>query len=267
MVTEEHIRQYEEDGYVILDILKLDKLKNLRRQLARMIERLLVKHLPEVAAQAKAAADPEEFLVHQGMLALDKYDHALLVEIYNTLPKTSAYHQVVFDDMVVSAANKLMRREEYAALYANSCTVRMDPPGVTPFLYGWHRDNNTNLPGSRFIQFWSPVVGSMSEEEGAVYVALDSHKVEVITSRTAGEQDDWQKGVPVRSGYDTEILSGSFDEKVCELRWGQCLFFQNSLVHKSGLNRTKDKMRYVMSAFLHDVDHPNFKYKNLDQKR
>jgi len=268
MVTEDQIRHYEEKGYVVLDgVLDVGKLKVLRRELAKMILRQLDTHLPDVAAQARAAADPEEFLVHKGMLALDKHDHEALIEIYNTLPKSTPYFQVVYDDAVVHAANRLLRREESEGLYANSTTIRMDTPGITPFLYGWHRDNNTNLPGSHFIQFWAPVIGDLTEKEGAIWVALDTHKQEVLTTRTKGEQSDWAQGVPVRSGYDTEILGGPFKEVCLELRWGQCLFFQNSLVHKSGLNSTTDRMRYVMSVFLHDVYYPGFKYKNLDQKR
>jgi ectoine hydroxylase-related dioxygenase (phytanoyl-CoA dioxygenase family) len=107
----------------------------------------------------------------------------------------------------------------------------------------------------------------MPEALGGLYVAKDSHKHDVQTNRTQGEREDLARGLPVRSAYDTQILSGNFEEICLELEWGQCLMFQNSLVHKSGLNRTTDQMRYVMSAFLHDVDNPAFRFHNLDQKK
>ena len=38
-------------------------------------------------------------------------------------------------------------------------------------------------------------------------------------------------------------------------------------MHKSGLNLTKNKMRYVIACFFHNITNPNWKFKIMDQKK
>ena len=94
MLTADQVAHYQEHGYVVLDILCKQKLANLRGKFARMIARHLEKCMPEIVTKANQRPDPEEHLLHFGMRALDRHDHSLLVEIYNTLPRSSAYFQV-----------------------------------------------------------------------------------------------------------------------------------------------------------------------------
>ena len=45
---------------------------------------------------------------------------------------------------------------------------------------------------------------------------------------------------------------------------GELIFFNSALMHKSGLNKTKNMIRYVLAAFYHDTTNKewDFFYKN-----
>ena len=76
------------------------------------------------------------------------------MELYNQLPQSTLFYQILSNHAVVAVINTLLGKRENENLYINSMSVRMDPPGKSPYILGWHRDDNSNILNSNFIQFW-----------------------------------------------------------------------------------------------------------------
>ena len=59
----------------------------------------------------------------------------------------------------------------------------------------------------------------------------------------------------------------TFKKKVLLANLGEVILFKSSLLHKSCVNKSKTKMRYVLNTFYHDMSYKNCKYKDLEQKK
>ena len=142
----------------------------------------------------------------------------------------------------------------------------MDMPNDKEFYYGWHRDNNTNIKGSNFLQLWMPVISNISKQIGGLRVLEKSHKANLKTSETKNEQKLQSQKAPMRTNYDAIVFGKeNFKERYIALNLGQCIIFKNSLIHKGGLNRS-NKVRYAANAFYHNTYLLDNKFVNLDFK-
>ena len=82
------------------------------------------------------------------------------------MAKASSLLNLLCDQKILSAVNQLMKRKSNANLYLNSNAISMDIPNDKKYLYGWHRDNNVNIPGSNFIQLWMPLTRFLGKNLG-----------------------------------------------------------------------------------------------------
>ena len=103
-------------------------------------------------------------------------------------------------------------------LLINSTTIRMDTPGISKYTYGWHKDENINIPGSNFVQLWAPLFNKVSKSNGALEVALKSHLSNFRTNKTYSEKR--KLGKDNRSSYNnTFIIKDKFKKKCFYLYW------------------------------------------------
>lgn len=267
-ITKQQLNFFKKKGYLVLDILDKKKIKNFRSEFSKMISLSLSKNLPDQIKLANLSSDPENYILNQGMIALDRLDHKFLVELYNQIAQSTAYYQIVSDQSILSSVNCLLGREENSNLYLNSMGVRMDTPNITPFLLGWHRDDNSNIKNSRFIQFWAPVTQSLDTITGGLYIIEGSHSKKIETTDSENEKKKLKNNKPIRTPYNTEI-KGNYEkslERHLTFNLGQVLFFDKSLMHKSPINRNKDKMRYVLIAFYHDLNNERWEFQAINHK-
>ena len=130
----------------------------------------------------------------------------------------------------------------------------MDPPNSIKFSYGWHTDGMVNVRGSEFIQAWIPLV-DINESLGGLEIIKNSHRVEYKTEHTdylrqvvSGKR----KTDPILNRLHSEkIITPGAEELVLTANFGETIFFSNKLMHRSGLNRTKDKVRLAITVFYH----------------
>jgi ectoine hydroxylase-related dioxygenase (phytanoyl-CoA dioxygenase family) len=233
-----------------------------------MIELKLSIHLPGVLKESEQSIDPEDFILNQGMIALEKFNHSYFVELYNQLPQSTLFYQILSNQEVVAVINTLLGKRENENLYINSMSVRMDPPGKSPYILGWHRDDNSNIPNSNFIQFWAPPIQNLNNDLGGIFVLEGSHLENLSTTDSISEKNKLAAKKPIRTPFETEIIGDYDKSKECYFNFtlGECLFFNKSLMHKSGFNSTKDRMRYALTAFYHDVQNKDWQFMSLDQK-
>ena len=85
------------------------------------------------------------------------------------------------------------------------------------------------------------------------------------TTSTNTERHKLKENLAVRPNLDTKVFkSKNFKEKILTAKIGELIFFNSALMHKSGLNKTKNMIRYVLAAFYHDTTNKewDFFYKN-----
>ena len=160
-----------------------------------------------------------------------------------------------------------MKRKSNHNLYLNCNALRMDVFNGEKFMYGWHRDNNTNIPGSNFIQLWMPLNDFLGKGLGGLKILEKSHKKNTMTSETKNEMKRLIGNVPMRTSIKAKVYGHElFNEKLIELYPGQALIFHQGLMHKGDINILKKKVRYVCGCFYHDVRSLEKKFINRDFK-
>lgn len=99
-----------------------------------------------------------------------------------------------------------------------------------------HQDYPSNLGSINGITLWMPIQDTY-EDLGPLEVAPDSHK----------------DGVLEHSGTPPVLVNDNFDYISVPMKLGDALFFDTKLVHRSGLNKTDDKIRWSMHFRYNDV--------------
>lgn len=109
------------------------------------------------------------------MINLEKKNHKYLSEIYDIMSKSTHFISFITDRKLLNIVKRSLNLSSDKNILINSTTIRMDPPGVSKFTYGWHKDQNTNIPGSNFVQLWSPIFSNVDKNTGALEIAVGSH--------------------------------------------------------------------------------------------
>lgn len=254
-------KKFEKDGYIILSFFKIHELGNLKKFLAKAINNSYKKYDLKIYHNVK---DLDETL-NKGMINLEKIDHSYLSEIYDMISKSTLFYSLLSNkNLLVLIKHLLNLKNNHDNLLINSNTLRMDTPGISKFTYGWHKDENTNIPNSHFVQLWFAPFNDVNSKNGALEIALNSHLIDTKTNKTHNERKKLGK-INRTSFLKTKILNDKFKKKFINLRVGEILIFKNTLVHRSGLSE-KNKMRYAAVSFYHDINSQDFIYKKIDQK-
>ena len=260
-------KNFDKNGFIKIDLIDKKKIIYFKNCLSKIIINKIFNIDKNYYNKYKNNVDK---ILNQGMIFLDKMNHNHLVEIYNQVPKSNFFYSISGDKKLNNIVSYLLtgKKYPYSPLHFNSDTMRMDIPGITPYLYGWHRDNNSNIVNSNFIQMWMPIVSNITKIIGGLNIIEKSHLLNLETSHTSEEQKRLKKNLPIRAKFNSKIkLKGDFKKKVLLANLGEVILFKSSLLHKSCVNKSKTKMRYVLNTFYHDMSYKNWKYKDLEQKK
>lgn len=266
MFTKKQLDFFNKNGFIKFKMKKIKLLSNFRSQLIKQILSSIEKHIPQIIKNKEIT---DEFILNEGMIQLEKKNHEFLVEIYNSISRSTAFFSLMTNEEFTKKINQLLKNKSDNNLFINSNTVRMDIPGKNRFMYGWHQDSKSNIKGSKFIQLWMPVVGNVDKKIGGLEILKDSFKYDIETTHTKDEQMRREKNAPIRAAINTRLLKykKKFKQHYITCKFGEVVLFNSMLMHKSGLNLTKNKMRYVIACFFHNITNPNWKFKIMDQKK
>ncbi|PPR48337.1 MAG: hypothetical protein CFH18_00089 [Alphaproteobacteria bacterium MarineAlpha5_Bin8] len=263
MITKKELEKFDKAGYFKIRVLPKKITNQFYDEFAKSIRLIIEREFPNLDSNINI--NSKEWLVNKGMLFLDKKNHKFLVEIYDQIPRTNIFYNIINYEKIIKIVNCLLKRNSQNNLYINPATLRMDIPKKFEYSYGWHRDNNSNIPNSNFIQLWCPLINDINKKIGGLNVLNGSHKYNLNTSSTKIEKNKLKKGMVVRPSLKTKVFkSKDFKEEIITAKVGEIVFFNNSLMHKSGLNFSNEKIRYVLAAFYHDTTNKewNFFYQN-----
>ena len=268
MLTKKQINFFDQNGYLKLKVFHKKELLNFKRQLSNLIKVSLKRNIPNFYNKIIKLKKNDNFIVHKGMIELSKKNRILLVEIYNQLPSTVDFYKIISNSKIKKAVNQLLKKKSNTNLYVNATTIRIDVPGITPYVYGWHRDNNANIEDSDFIQLWAPIISDIDKKIGGLSILEKSHGKNIKTDRSDRERQLVRNlHLPSRPLLNAKIISkDKLKEKKIYCKLGNVILFQNSLLHKSGINRTQKKIRYVLATFYHDLFSEKWKFRLLNEK-
>ena len=265
-LSKETLKLFNEKGYLIFDFIDKDKLNEVRKDLYLMVLYCLKLNYPKFIKKNKKKITTKSFVLNEGLIYLEKKNHKFLANIYDVIARTTSFLNLICDKKIVQVINFLLNRNKNSNLYINSNSIRMDMPNDKRFYYGWHRDNNTNIKGSDFLQLWMPIISNITSEIGGLRILEGSHLANLKTSETNNEKKLQKMKTAMRTNYDAIVYGKeNFKEKLITLDLGQCVIFKNSLTHKGGLNKSK-KVRYAANAFYHNTYLLDNKFVNLDFK-
>ena len=265
-LSKETLKLFNEKGYLIFDFIDKDKLNEVRKDLYLMVLDCLKLNYPKFIKKNKKKITAKSFVLNEGLIYLEKKNHKFLANIYDVIARTTSFLNLICDKKIVQVINFLLNRNKSSNLYINSNSIRMDMPNDKRFYYGWHRDNNTNIKNSDFLQLWMPIISNITSEIGGLRILEGSHLANLKTSETNNEKKLQKMKTAMRTNYDAIVYGKeNFKEKLITLDLGQCVIFKNSLTHKGGLNKSK-KVRYAANAFYHNTYLLDNKFVNLDFK-
>lgn len=258
---------FNKDGFVKVNCINIKKLKSLKKNFAKMIEVSLKKNL-NYKVKPKNGFNKIDYLLNEGMIKLEKKNHKYLSELYDQVVKSTDYYNLISDKKITKTLNYLLGRREDENLYTNSSSIRMDTPGISPYVYGWHQDDKSNIKKSEFVQVWMPVFTNINSDLGGLHILDKSFRFDIKTTHSKVEKEKLKKREILRASPDVKLLDEfrNLREKVIYCNLGQAIFFNKKLMHKSGINLTKNKMRYVCSTFYHDINNPKWEFRRLDHK-
>jgi len=261
-ISEKEIENFNTNGYIILDVIDKNKLSLLRTSLAKTIAISLGKYLPEKYKNFKYSEKEEDFILNSGMIELEKKNHKYLTDIYNQMPSSTFFYDIISDKKISSSINLLLGRDKNSNLYTDNTSMRMDTPGITPWIYGWHTDKSAGIPKSKFIQLWAPFTGRVEKNLGGLNVIKDSHKKKVKTEDDAIVRKLILSGEHARPRLDNKVIGANNKNEEIELfcEWGEGIFFNSNLMHKSGINKSTDRIRYVFTCFYHELYNPEWEF-------
>lgn len=254
------IKNFEIDGFIVLPLFDREKLKNLKKNLSILINNSYKKNKIKFNHNKNSVHET----INMGMINLEKKNHKYLSEIYDIMSKSTDFLNLLMNEQILKTIKILLGLQKNKNLLVNSTTIRMDPPGINKYTYGWHKDENTNIPGSNFVQLWAPLFNKVTKSNGALEVALKSHLNNVKTNKTYSEKK--KLGKDNRSSYNnTFIIKDKFKKKSITMNVGEVLIFKKSLIHRSGLAKKKS-MRYACTCFYHNINDEKFRYYKIDRK-
>lgn len=162
----------------------------------------------------------------------------------NLLPSLNA----VFADKEVVLLTKKILGLENKPLIVNNHRLRLQIPSNDHVAnLPWHQDiHYNNIKRSKSLVFWISL-GNIDQEMGPVIIKSRSHKIKKIKKFLFVKPN----GGKVPSVNVKEISDKFYKEVTFPTDSGDVLIFDLKLVHASGLNKSKNKIKWSAQARFH----------------
>ncbi len=211
LITEEHKRQNEEQGYFILEgVIPVEELAMVRRECAELI----------------ADQDAEMDRLGTDTLNLSRRNSRYFVFLaYKDRPELGEF---IFNDLMAEVCRATIG--DTAFLFWEQFVVKgTDKEGAA---FGWHQDSGyCDGPHKPYVNAWIPL-DDVNEENGTVYL---------LPYSLAGTRDRIEHQ-PVPGTNDREGYFGPETGVPANCPAGSIVVFSSTVFHRSGANST-DKMR------------------------
>mgnify|MGYP001240021744 FL=1 len=238
-IIEKAKNKLKSDGYVIIEgfFLKTKEYKNFKRFLSRFIKFGLNNEKNKIIDIDKSLSLK---------FKKDKKISAFLNDYINLSPYLSS---LFTSDKLTSFLSKILE-ETKDKVILNNQRFRIQIPGNDEIAnLPWHQDIGYNtIKNTKSIVAWVSL-GNISEDMGPIIFKKGSHKFGIQKQIKFKKSNG---GTAVKVDLNNVNLKDLIDVQLKTLS-GDLILIDMNTVHTSGINRTKDKVKYSAQARYHVV--------------
>jgi ectoine hydroxylase-related dioxygenase (phytanoyl-CoA dioxygenase family) len=240
----------DEHGFVVLrGVLDIDLVTAMQRRIQTLVA---MRRGPGTAPPTDRAATDAMLL---SLTSEDVRHRQFIYDVTRFIPELYA---LAGSDVVMQAmASALDTGGPYPPVAYNNVNLRMDYPGVDwSEKLPWHQDypyrNPLYTPG-RSLASWIPVFPCPAELGPVEFIPGSHHWGEISTievDRGPGRTSVWRID-PAKTGSMDDLV-------VLDAHPGDLIIFSLATVHRSGINRDPDAIRWTVQARYHDMSDGQF---------
>lgn len=186
-----------------------------------------------------------------------KTHYESLSRVQRVISRTPQYFKLISNPVLQESLTCLLELENQDPLYNISNGIifsgnKTDRTERSVNMHlEWHNDIYYTIPNSNFIQIWAPMLEDANEYNGALKVAVGSHKENILEQNFNSDQSYIHR-YTVNESKITEFNKVSVPVKLNDV-----MIFDGRLVHASGINKSS-KMRVSMIGLVHNPLFENF---------
>lgn len=208
--------------------------------------------LAEVVAQrlrSVGAAVPPSGDLDARFDALCAVDRRLGGEVYDLCRELEPLYELLRWPGIVARAKTLVGTSALQIPHQD-VVFRIDRPGETRFLFGWHQDYPYNVMSRSAVTVWAPLT-DVSPAMGPLRIVPGSHRhlQRYVVDRGYAPGGAGHSSGRLRLALDVDLDALALD---LPLAAGSVLFFHSGLLHRSGDNRG-ERSRWVFNARYGDL--------------
>jgi ectoine hydroxylase-related dioxygenase (phytanoyl-CoA dioxygenase family) len=249
MLTSNYVDQFHTSGYCVLDNIISDYQADAIIKASQCLAGQLLREKLNSAMSPLSKVD-----IHKSnFLQLVRSSRADAGNVFDALIKIPLVNQILYSKTLEDIASQLLGSDMVLAP-PSQMNLRADHPDEEKFLYPWHTDFSYNGSSSNSLVFWIPLQ-DVDLVNGALHIIPGSHRFRSII-----KYDEAAIKSKISSGYfsieNIDEALKNFGEKRCLLRLGQAVVFHSKLLHKSGVNLSKDT-RFALQSRWFDGLYPD----------
>jgi phytanoyl-CoA hydroxylase len=243
-MTEKQLEQYTKDGFLIVkNLIPIKRVNAVLESVFKMYNKYSEKN-----DDFKSMEEPwNTELFHQKLIELRKNDPESFGAIYDSLKNNISLIQLVLDDNVIDYVSQFLRKKP-SAISMSDTVVRLDPPGDTRNIHGWHQDRlyfPQNRDGNNGLVCWAPL-NKATIENGAIHVRMGSHEEGLMKLKPEKKKD---------ASHTTKFIIpkdivDKYKDITVELNPGDAVFFNMLTFHRSGEN-VSNGLRFSIQCRYH----------------
>ena len=247
-LTKDQIDIYNRDGYLLL--------KNVIDY--EIVEKLMdfVSHVIALEAKIEVNSCSKRELLNEKLISLKRHNPSSSSWIYQTILSSFALKTFFIEIGIAPMVMKLLKMDDERNLGTVSPAFRFDIPGDTNNVRTWHQDGNyflENDKGHDHLVVWIPM-NKATSNNGSVIIVPKSHKngkynAEYLKSNSFKSE---QHIIP-------DIIHQKYNKITIEADKGDVVFLNMDLIHTSGINITKNEVRYTAQIRFNQINKKEFR--------
>ncbi len=195
-----------------------------------MLNKELLKHVKnDLTASLQLFMDNDKSF-SENIIFLDHADKSKLYEFHNATLKLFT-HSILSLEIynILKILNDCLPVQLFSMYYL------LGLPRDNRLAYDFHQEGNYMRGVGRIYNIHFPLFQKSTIENGTMSILLDSHKEGLLPFEKKRLSDNsYTDLIPV----NIEELQRKYTEAYCELEIGDCIIFDENLVHKSNFNNT-----------------------------
>lgn len=245
MITKQQLSEFKTTGY--LRIRKVLSCESINEMFQTVVE-AYKSYSGSLIDSDTAFTSWEDEKFSSALIKLRRQDQHRFSAIYDSMLASYALQKLCFNNRLGEYSAALLNARATDLCYRGAM-LRMDVPGDTRNVYGWHQDSsytNYNSNGLHAITAWCPLV-NVTRHNGTLQVCEGSHvePTALPTGTTLG------KGYSLQNLVKSEVI-GKYRVVDVEGDAGDVIFSYSSLIHRSGEN-SSDKVRFTAIVRYHQM--------------